>query len=300
MNNKNLRAIALLGLAIFAMIEFSGCVTTSASDDKIFSEKNAYDFKLVEPASHDINLNAKDKPKVDIKITFNTEKANADGAYYATFIDGKISRTVFGTDLKSPIKATQDAMYFFDGKYTVEYVLLPAGSMEKKDALAGVKLNLTISGSINKKDLALVDDLVAKMISAIQNNDEKAFADLFINKAKNQAIEKNITGNSKDALKSRELLNKLNSDKFALKSIEAFKKIQSTIKKNNIDVKTLKLKSYTSPELHNMSTSTLKAIGLISIFTSEKFSLYSDFAILLTKDKAYLVLCNPKERVRPR
>ncbi len=298
---KKMKMGAIVLIALLCLTVFVGCATTGASTNKVFSDDNAYEFKLVEPTSHDISLNAKNKAesKVQIKIAFNEEKVNAKGAYYALFVDGLLGRTRFSTNLESPIEASINARNFANGKHTVEYVLLPAGSMEKKDALAGVRINLNISGSISKKDLELADALVAKVIDSIKKNDEKAFADLFINKAKVQTIAKGVSGSAKEVAIAKEVLQELSSDRFAEKSGKDFKKLQKHIKTNAINKDSITFKSYGKAKLQ-IDTSAFKGVECLLIYESKKFRLFSDCAVVITKDKAYLVDYKPYDMVMPK
>ncbi len=300
MKNKILKLIKLFGLAVLIITVLGSCATTNSKGNDVFSANNAYDFKLIEPTSHDINLNAttKSQSKAKIKIAFNTKKVKSKGAYHATFINGRLSNTKYSTNPKSPFEDTLEARLFTNGKHSVEYILLPSGSLEKKDALAGVKLNLNVSGSIGKNDLELVNALITEIISAVQKNDEKAFADLFIDKSKVKAITKTITGNSKKDEIAKEAIQELASDEFAKESVKDFKEFQKLIKNNSVETSTLGFKDYGRTELQ-MGTSAFKATELMIIFSSKKFYLLSTCHILITKDKAYLYDFKSEKQVIP-
>ncbi len=283
------RTMAFPGLAVFALLVFTGFHPAG-----VFAKDNAYDFKLLEPQSRNIDL--KYRKPVAVKISFNSEKVNAAGGYIATFVDGKLENTRFGTDSKSPFEDTLKAKFFKNGRHRVEYVLLPSGSMEKEEALAELSLNLSVSGSFNDEDMKIIDVCVKNLAQGMGKNDAEAVAGLCINKKKAQAIKAGIKGNTKQDEISKEALEDLGSDEFPQKAGDSFRKLREMLRKNTVDMAALHFSTHLKSELQN-SFPSFRIIQTMSGFETKNHRVALELYFLVTKDKAYLIELDPESYV---
>ncbi len=284
------RTMAFPGLAVFALLVFTGFHPAG-----VFAEDNAYDFKLLEPQSHSIDLEYR-KP-VAVKISFNSEKVNAAGGYIATFVDGKPGSTGFGTtDRKSPFEDTLKAKFFKNGRHRVEYVLLPSGSMEKEEALAELSLNLSVSGSFNDEDMKIIDVCVKNLAQGMGKNDAEAVAGLCINKKKAQAIKAGIKGNTKQDEISKEALEELGSDEFPQRAGDSFRELREMLRNNTVDMTALQFSTHLKSELQN-SFPSFRIIQTMSGFETKNHRVALELYFLVTKDKAYLIELDPESYV---
>ncbi len=283
---KSVKAVVLA--AIFAVAGFTGCVSMRDNTARIFSEDNRYGFILSEP-QHDINLKI-DKP-VTVKIAFNTEKVNKVHAYIATIIDGKIFGLNTAAGLQPPFETQLYAKQFSDGLHIVDYLLMAPGSMNTNNALAGVRLHVTVSGSINSDDVKNIDMCVQKLVKCIGLNDKTSFTELCFSKQDAADIDKTITDSSE-----KKALQAFSSNKTISRSQKNFEKYYTLLSDNKADISTIQFGTYSKKELES-AFSTYKLIRAIVVFQTKKYNTLVECFFLVTANEAYLIEFNSMPQV---
>ncbi len=248
--NKYFKRMAVIFMCILCGLAFLSCASNKKSNKEDLTNAVDYGFHLIEPENikPGDNIIVEVGKPLKIKINLNKESLkdmktciikNTNG--YRHFQEGSTSQI--------PFEDTFYARDFFDGTYEVEYFLMPEGRINLKWALASVKLNLEVKGSINAEQKQEINDCIDTMLEAIYNNDIDLFRELFISQDEIKNLEAKLKANTikndnevleKDK-EANALLEKLKSEDFMKTMEKNFNGIQEVLKMKNIDVEELKL-----------------------------------------------------------
>ncbi len=249
--------------------------------------KADYKFRLEEPAKNKLTIKASEK--IPVKISFDADMVNAKNAYIARFRDGQMTGFSAGSSMESPYTGNISGMDFDDGKHTRTYMLLPSGSADPKDALASVKLELNITGSINKQERQYVNSLVNSVVEAIKANNVEKLKSYFITKTQFDNILAGVKGNSKNENEFKEKMKNVNLKELSAKSVESFKKLQELLSKSKVD--NSKIKFYSSEgELKNIVSPAVKHLKTIFSFDTGKNSFGAVMCeVVVNENRVYIL-----------
>ncbi len=253
-----------------------------------------YAFKLVEPSSKNLTLQSGET--VPVKITLNADAANAMNLYIATFSDNQMIEFDAG-DLE-PLFTTNINSFLFDGKYTLEYVLLPSGKKNKSEALASIEMTINVEGGINSEQKKEIDKLVENTIISIQNEDYKALENTYATEKNIKNILKKL-GNNKKENRLKEYLENLNRKQMSENAKANLEELKVELKKAKQDIKNIAFRAYGEQSL-DLATPNLKAMSLSFMFQTEILVGYIKAHIILTENKIYLIELKPKTNLIPR
>ncbi len=284
MKNKNLRAMALLGIAFFAMVGFSGCVTTGSksSEDSFFNKPNVYGFKIIEPNNVKPNITLKES--ANIKISFNEEMVRNAGAYVGIVTDTGLNKIFVA---QSPAEDIITSYGYFDGEHKRDYLLMPKDKNDPKDALAGARVYFTVSGVVNKTEQKNIKDAVEKLSEALRNKDLQVLKSLYLTKADTSSLKKQLTANTKNDKSAKESLEITASEKEYEKLEKTFTEFQKEIIEQKIQISALKFNKYGSKELWAIS-SAVKIVGVDALFDCNSRQIKAECVFFVSKEKAYL------------
>ncbi len=288
MKNNNWKFITVFVILILSLSSVEIFATTNESKNNILLKKNTYKLKFIEPISRNISLNAKTNPIVKVKISFDAKKAVDDELQFEVFADGEVIKNTLNIDMNPIVEDTLDARTFLNGKHVIEYCLTPGFCTEVEKAVVKIRIDLTVTDSIEKEELNLADAQIPNVFKTIQNNDEKALIDLLMTKADADAIAKKITGNSKEDKKAKGALTELLSKKIKSKPIKNFREFQKALIKKNIDRKSVELALYNEKEII-VQYPLFKVLRRNLSFRSDKFFGELICVLMVTKNKAYVV-----------
>lgn len=101
-----------------------------------------YKFKLVQPIANKVTL--KKGEDLSIEVSFDAAVVNASGCWILAKRDGRDSRTYAGNNLKSPFIQNITGMSLENQFHTFEYFLLKNETLDPKDALCSIKVEVEV------------------------------------------------------------------------------------------------------------------------------------------------------------
>ncbi len=280
-----LNAVLAFALSSCASQECKYC--DSCRCEEIFSKNNKYAFRIVEPKSEEFT-STPEKP-LKVKLDFDYDLAKGKNAFIVRIPSWNDYSWQEHIKLNHPYVDTITAEMFFDGKYEIRYYLMPehAGTWSYQRALAGVKFDIEVKGSINETQKDNIRACVDKVCDSIFANDVKKLKALLPTKQELKDLELKLKNHSDDSKEAYELLEKLSSNKFNEKLEKNFEGLQKLIQKENLDIK--KLESYLYKDECVLLKSSAFKLAFSGIYFKDKnFSVQPWCSFLVVDNKVYL------------